>query len=711
MQIQKTEAGMEVDTGAVHFLVPKTHFGVIEDKNGPIKIQVTEASGKVWQAVDLPVERLEVKQDGPLHAVIAAETKLPKSGAPASGFTHRATIHAYAGSPLVEVDYFLANTDDRPQIKVHSIVMHLPSDPYAGPEPCPQLVGQTIAFRGLPGCDAAASKGWIAPPGSSLSVGVQWFRELAPKALRARPGEIQLDLWAPEGGDYEMVQGVGKTHHIALWYGPPPKNPSLLANGPELALADPDWYASSAAFGPIETAVRSPLPAVEKTLSAHMANTIVGKVGMGFENYGDHSSSGYVAGSYLWDNNEYDVPAGAMIHFVRTGDSSALNLGLASALHYLDVDTVHYSRKHADWGGAPHTHSHDETGPHTAAGPNMHHAGYVQGLIWYTYFTGDAAGVAGAKTIADWVLHNLKPEENVGHMERALGHPLMTLTDVYEATGEEQYLRGAARLVDWAEKWEHPVHGGFLAPITEQPAYYSGSGFNSGLIEAGLIKFNSWADLPEIDAMLERDARFLLTEMWRPPAGIMSKGGSPRRSAEARHVSSHLRLLRAEYLRTQDPLFLAVPYEMVVEGFGANARDFGPRDTGLVFNYLPWYLSLLDFLGDPKPDPQLKMSANGTACVSIHNAGTEAVDHLRVSYQPRLDFTVVKRPQLPETLAAGATVQACGELQPPERINLTSDYNRVSYAQWSASFHRAGKLRISHAWSRITLPLAGAPQP
>jgi DUF1680 family protein len=97
----------------------------------------------------------------------------------------------------------------------------------------------------------------------------------------------------------------------------------------------------------------------------------------------------------------------------------------------------------------------------------MHHAGYVQGLIWYSYFTGDPTGIAGAKTIADWVLHNLKPESNVGHMERAVGHPLMTLTDVYESTGEEKYLRGAARLVDWAEKWEHPVHGGFLAPITE----------------------------------------------------------------------------------------------------------------------------------------------------------------------------------------------------------------------------------------------------
>jgi hypothetical protein len=121
----------------------------------------------------------------------------------------------------------------------------------------------------------------------------------------------------------------------------------------------------------------------------------------------------------------------------------------------------------------------------------------------------------------------------------------------------------------------------------------------------------------------------------------------------------------------------------------------------LVFNYLPWYLSMLRDLGDPQPDPQLQMTPKGNACVSIHNTGPDAVEHLRVSYQPRLDFTVMKRPEAPESLAAGAAVELCGELQPPERINLTSDYNRISYAQWSASFDRAGKLRLAHAFQQI----------
>ena len=61
----------------------------------------------------MPVDRLEVEQAGPEHAVILAATELPRSGSPASGFAHRARIHAFAGSPLLQVDYFVVNTDSR----------------------------------------------------------------------------------------------------------------------------------------------------------------------------------------------------------------------------------------------------------------------------------------------------------------------------------------------------------------------------------------------------------------------------------------------------------------------------------------------------------------------------------------------------------------------------------------------------------------------
>lgn len=717
VRVEETPAGLRVDTGVLRFLVPKARFGILEDvrlasgqavQTAPVSVEITEASGKQWRALELPVERLELEQAGPLHVVVLIQTKLAESGKPASGFVHRARIHAYAGSPLVEVDYFVANTDSRPAVAVRSICWRL-----------------TPAGRGnesgtsIQATEEGSAQGWVSLRGDArISAGIQAFREQYPKALRWKPDELELDLWAPEGGQYAWIQGVGKTHHIALYYGAAAGDASLLAHGPVLALADSEWYTASGAFGPIAPAARSPLAALEKTLAEHMSTAVVGRAGLGFENYGDHSSSGYVKGSYLWDNNEYDLPAGAIIHFVRTGDALALRLALASALHYVDVDTIHYSSRRADWAGAVHTHSHGATGHHTADNPNMHHAGYTQGLLWYSYFTGDPAGLEGARGIADWALRNLRPEANVGQMERALAHPLMTLNDLYEATWEEKYLRGSARLVDWATKWEHPVRSGFLAPITEQPAYYSGSPFCGGLLPSALLQFNSRAHLPEIDALLERVARSTLTDMWRPPALIVSKGGPPRRRAEPQLISSHLRLMRHEFERTGDPLFLAVPLESVLAGFEDKARPIGTRETGLIFNFLPWYLELLSNAGNPSAERGFEVSAPGSqvlmtpggkarACFAVRNRGPEAVKGLRVSFQPRLDFSAAALAGAPAEIPPGGAVELCYQIQAPRAINLTCEYNRIAYGHWSATYRRQGAPHVAHAWVRMELRDSG----
>ena len=72
--------------------------------------------------------------------------------------------------------------------------------------------------------------------------------------------------------------------------------------------------------------------------------------------------------------------------------------------------------------------------------------------------------------------------------------------------------------------------------------------------------------------------------MWRPPANIYTKGGSPRRGGDGQQIASHLRLMDYMFLRSGDPVFLVVPRECVVRGFGENARSIGTRSTGLVLN-------------------------------------------------------------------------------------------------------------------------------
>jgi hypothetical protein len=89
----------------------------------------------------------------------------------------------------------------------------------------------------------------------------------------------------------------------------------------------------------------------------------------------------------------------------------------------------------------------------------------------------------------------------------------------------------------------------------------------------------------------------------------------------------------------------------------------------------------------------LTLPRGGTArvCFTLRNGGGAALEGLRVSFQPRLDFAVREESQ------------ACYTVRAPEAINLTSQYNRVAYAQWSASFRRAGVPAVAHGF--VTLKL------
>ncbi|MGP8243961.1 MAG: hypothetical protein ACLQVN_05525 [Bryobacteraceae bacterium] len=708
VRINETGSGMEVDTGAIRFTVPRARFGLIEDvrtadgrvlQAGPVTSQITGLYGEVWP---VPDAHLEIEQGGPLHAVIAASAR-----------GYRARIHAYAGSPLVEIDYFMANMDDRTMLEIKSIVLKVP-------------VAATESGVQIAATADAKAPGWASL--GNMGVGVAAFREQYPKALRWFPQGLSIDLWAPEGGTYNWYQGVGKTHHIDLYYGKAAGDGALLANGPVLALATPEWYTASGVFGPIETAAKGPLPAIEKSLATHATRRIVGEVGLGFENYGDHRAPAYVFGLTMWIDNEYDVPAAAILDFVRTGDAEALRVGLASAQHYVDVDCMHFSSKDPNLIGAPHAHSHDNWGHHTSDAPNMSHAGFVEGLIWSSLFTGDPDGLEGAKAIADWVLRTDTPALNIGGMERQSGHPMMTLNDVYEATWDERYLRGSAKLVDWVMRWEYPVHSGFPAIITEAAEYYGGSGYNSGLLSAALLKFNSWAKQPEIDAMLERFGRHMLTEEFGSgPDGIRHKN-DPSRAPDPLCIVSHLRLMRAEYQRTGDPLFLAVPREMLVaalaredawkfdyqEKRGDPDRGAGLRNSGLVFKNVPWFLAMLREQGNPRPGSMevhpvretVEMSKGGaaSACFAVKNTSASPIQEIRMSFQPRLDFSVDQSPATPASLAPGQSMELCYQVRAPEKVNLTLELNRISYAHWSAIYRSDGQPGVAHAWVRLALP-------
>ena len=290
-------------------------------------------------------------------------------------------------------------------------------------------------------------------------------------------------------------------------------------------------------------------------------------------------------------------------------------------------------------------------------------------------------------------------------MERALGHPLMTLNDVYEATWDDRYLRGAARLVDWAEKWEHPIHSGFLAPITEQPAFYSGSTFNGGLITVRAAEVQRLGETA--GDRRHAGARGALAAHRNVEARghhVEGRLAAPQRIARAHlepHAAAAQRLsadarsaIPGRAARTDDGRFRAT-----------RRRDIKTRDTGLVFNYLPWFMQMLEEEGNPAPDPQFRITAKSAlpqACFEMSNTGTTPITDLRATFPGASGFQVEAGGRARDAGARGDR-PALLSGRSAAAINLTSQYNELSYAHCTASARRGGKPVLAHAWVKIEL--------
>ena len=162
------------------------------------------------------------------------------------------------------------------------------------------------------------------------------------------------------------------------------------------------------------------------------------------------------------------------------------------------------------------------------------------------------------------------------------------------------------------------------------------------------------------------------------------------------------------YARTGDPLFLVVPREAIVRGFGTGSRPFGTRSTGLVLNNVPWFLTTLQNSGDPQPDPQLEVKfpldqVSATpgqefhVTVTLKNTGSTPITDLRASFQSRLDFRTSAESPLPKSIQPGQAVELSYNVVAPNYINLQCLYNRIAYAHWSALYRREEKVHLAHA--------------
>ena len=163
----------------------------------------------------------------------------------------------------------------------------------------------------------------------------------------------------------------------------------------------------------------------------------------GMWNWGDWNFPKYhdqTKGCDAWGNLEYDTTQVLALGFAATGDVQMSDAMVAAARHFMDVDTIHFQRRHPDWVGMNHPknplHFSFELG-----GVDLGHT-WTEGLLSYYYLTGDERGLAGARTIADYLVQRSRGILALAN-PRQLGWPQIALLAVYDATGETAYLDAA----------------------------------------------------------------------------------------------------------------------------------------------------------------------------------------------------------------------------------------------------------------------------
>jgi hypothetical protein len=157
-----------------------------------------------------------------------------------------------------------------------------------------------------------------------------------------------------------------------------------------------------------------------------------------------------------------------------------------------------------------------------------------------------------------------------------------------------------------------------------------------------------------------------------------------------------------------------VPWEAVLDGFGQDAKPYGTRATGLVYNYLPWLLSAFKANGNPEPEPQLEVRANEGPLtlargaktligIRLRNSGSNVVENLRMSFHTRLDFKTTATKPVPDRLSPGQTAECWYEVEAPKQVNLACECDRIAYGHWSALYRRGDRAHLGHRWIKISL--------
>ncbi len=144
-------------------------------------------------------------------------------------------------------------------------------------------------------------------------------------------------------------------------------------------------------------------------------------------------------GRWGWCNSEWDPRHAIWIQYLRTGDPNYYGLGEAMTRHSMDVDTCHWHPFRPYMVGGCYRHSID----HFSDEPCASHT-FIDNWMDYYYLTGDGRTLEAIREAGEFFLRYRWTEDPAFSFSlRSIANTLRGLLYVYEATGEEHFLRRA----------------------------------------------------------------------------------------------------------------------------------------------------------------------------------------------------------------------------------------------------------------------------
>lgn len=331
-------------------------------------------------------------------------------------------------------------------------------------------------------------------PATVVEASIPEFWQQFPKAMDFRDGVLSLRLFPGHFGDlHELQGGEQKTHRIELQLhaGERPSidspgkrhqthldalpRPSLLPvpalpawdNSDRLTLARLDEFAEEFLTGP-------------RGLCAN--RDLVDE--FGWRTYGDvhasHEEQYYNGSQPLVShyNNQFDLLAGCLLQYLRTGDQRWWMVADPLARHVIDIDIYHTSKDRSAYNGGlfwftdhylhAHTSTHrtysSKNRPASGSyggGPGSEH-NFTTGLLLYHYLTGNSLAREAVKSLADWVLAMDDGRQTLlGAMDdgptglasrpqsagRGAANSINALLDGWLLTADRQYLAHAEAII------------------------------------------------------------------------------------------------------------------------------------------------------------------------------------------------------------------------------------------------------------------------